>query len=202
MNPFSHIATWYSYDAFMAFTEALVAAGKTSGPDQSPEMVDYTKMNLQRMQRWNKTFTAPEGLIGVAQAAEPQIWWVITEPWCGDNAANLPQIARIAQAAPDKIELRIILRDEHPEVMDQYLTNGSRSIPLLISRAKNDGRQLFVWGPRPAALQDFVLEWKARPGEKSFDELKTEVQQWYNRDKGAHLTGELSGKLAPLHQAI
>lgn len=195
MQPFAQITEWYTYESFSALTETLVAAGKTSGPDQSPEMVTYTKMNLQRMQRWNKTFETPDALTQLMQTVQPQIWWVITEPWCGDNAANLPQLAKVAASSNGRVTLRIILRDEHPEIMDRYLTNGSRSIPILVSVAE-DGSQLFVWGPRPQALQDFVLEWKAQPGEKTFDELKTEVQQWYNRDKGAHLTGELSDRLS------
>lgn len=33
--------------------------------------------------------------------------------------------------APE-LELRVLRRDEHPEIMDEYLTNGSRSIPVVI----------------------------------------------------------------------
>lgn len=201
MHPFTHLQSWYSYEQFLDFTKELVAAGKTSGPDQSPEMAEYTRINLQRMERWGKTFQTPEPMAQLVKTAQPQIWWVITEPWCGDNAANLPQLAKVAESSEGRIELRIILRDEHPEIMDRYLTNGSRSIPILISIAEDD-RQLFVWGPRPKALQDFVLAWKAMPGDKSFDVLKTEVQQWYNRDKGAHLTGELSDQLSALQEVI
>lgn len=201
MHPFSQLTHWYSYEEFLVFTRQLVAEGKTSGPDQSAEMVEYTRLNLHRMERWYKTFEAPPSLHQLTQSAQPQIWWVITEPWCGDNASNLPQLEKIAQSSEGRIELRMILRDENPQIMDQYLTNGSRSIPILVSIAA-DGRQLFVWGPRPAALQAHVTAWKAQPGDKSFDELKTEVQQWYNRDKGAHLTGELAEKLAGLQRVI
>jgi len=201
MNPFQNLHHWFSYAQFLALTEELVAAGKTTGPDQSPEMVTYTRLNLHRMQRWDKTFAVPEALQNLTHSSRPQIWWVITEPWCGDSASILPQLAAIAAASEGHIELRIILRDEHPAIMDRYLTNGSRSIPMLVSMAEDD-MQLFVWGPRPAALQQVVNAWKAQPGEKNFEDLKTEVQQWYNRDKGEHLTGEISGQLANLQRVI
>ena len=55
------------------------------------------------------------------------------------------------------LELRIVLRDEHPEVMDRYLTNGSRSIPIVIA-LDEEFRELGHWGPRPRELQAWVME--------------------------------------------
>lgn len=191
MNPFANVTKWYSYNEFLAFTEELVAANKTTGTDQSPEMVEYTRLNLHRMQRWNKTFKVSDSLQQAAQSAQRQIWWVITEPWCGDSAHTLAQLAGIAAASAGRIELRILLRDEHHDIIDRYLTNGSRSIPILVS-LNESGEQLFVWGPRPAILQQKVLEWKKEPGEKSYDDLKTEVHLWYSHNKGAELSREIA----------
>ena len=202
MNPFSKLTHWYNFDDFLAFTGKLLSEGKTTGDDQSEEKVEFTRLNQHRMERWYKTFHTSEALQKLTQTSQPQIWWVLSEAWCGDNAAILPVLAKIAHTSEGHIELRIILRDENIQIMDQYLTNGARSIPLLISRAENDGRQLFVWGPRPAALQQYVMDWKAQPGEKTFEELKTEVQHWYNRDKAAHITGELSDRLNALQEVI
>ena len=57
---------------------------------------------------------------------------VIAEDWCGDASNTVPIIAKLAARLPG-LELRVILRDENPEVMDQYLTNGARSIPIVIA---------------------------------------------------------------------
>ena len=54
---------------------------------------------------------------------------VLAEDWCGDASSTVPVIARFAEAVG--MELRILRRDEHLEVMDAYLTNGARAIPIL-----------------------------------------------------------------------
>ena len=55
---------------------------------------------------------------------------VITEDWCGAAIASVPFVLRLAERAPD-VEARIFLRDENPDLMDQYLKDGRyRSIPV------------------------------------------------------------------------
>jgi hypothetical protein len=55
---------------------------------------------------------------------------VITEDWCGTSLAYVPRVAKLVQAHPE-IELRFFLRDENPDVMDQYLKRGLyRAIPV------------------------------------------------------------------------
>ena len=66
--------------------------------------------------------------------------------------------------------------------MDQYLTNGSRSIPKLISVDKKTDTVLWSWGPRPKGAQDLFEELKAKNTPK--DEILETVQRWYIADKG------------------
>ena len=56
-----------------------------------------------------------------------------------------------ADAVPG-LELRMLRRDQHPEVMDRYLTNGSRSIPIVIV-LDEEFRELGHWGPRPRSCR-------------------------------------------------
>ena len=67
----------------------------------------------------------------------------------------MPVLAKLAATVPG-LELRVILRDQHPEVMDRYLTNGSRSIPIVIA-LDEQFRELGHWGPRPRELQAWVM---------------------------------------------
>lgn len=186
---FEQVSNFFSYDFFLEMTEKLLADNKTTGNNQSEKYVFYTRLNFQRMQRWNKTFHLREDVTEQLGKLKPQIWWVITEAWCGDSAQNLPAIAGMAAAA-EHIELRIILRDEYPEVMDRYLTNGSRSIPKLVA-VDHEGNELFTWGPRPAAAQQMMLAWKAAPSGKSHDDFEKELHTWYAQDKGNTLQDEL-----------
>ncbi len=104
---------------------------------------------------------------------------VIAEDWCGDASSTIPILARFADAAPG-IELRLLRRDEHPELMDRYLTNGSRSIPIVIV-LDEAYRELGHWGPRPSVLQAWVME--NRPVIPKA-ELYPQVRRWYARDRG------------------
>jgi len=104
---------------------------------------------------------------------------VLAEDWCGDASNTVPVIARLADAVPE-LELRVLRRDEHPEVMDRYLTNGSRSIPIVIALNEEFG-EVGHWGPRPTELQSWVMT-NRQTIPKS--ELYPQVRRWYARDRG------------------
>ncbi|MBS1783429.1 MAG: thioredoxin family protein [Bacteroidetes bacterium] len=188
MNPFNSCQNVLTYNQYLSLTESLLAEGKTTGPDQSVEMLEYTRLNLHRMRRWDKTLQLMPEIVDIAHMQEHQVWWVITEPWCGDSAQILPFINAIALASNGKIVLKIILRDEHLDLMDQYLTNGTRGIPKLIAFSTK-GEPLFVWGPRPGITQQMVIKLKQQP-DYSYDKLKTEIHLWYSKNKGIAIQDE------------
>jgi hypothetical protein len=104
---------------------------------------------------------------------------VIAEDWCGDASNTVPVVAKFADSVPG-LELKIILRDANPQVMDQYLTNGARSIPVVIALDENF-QELGHWGPRPSELQSWVM---ANRGTMPKAELYPKVRTWYARDRG------------------
>ena len=104
---------------------------------------------------------------------------VIAEDWCGDASSTVPVLAKLADTVPG-LELRVILRDQHPEVMDLYLTNGSRSIPIVIA-LDEQFRELGHWGPRPRELQAWVMANRLTVPKA---ELYPQVRKWYARDHG------------------
>jgi len=132
--------------------------------DQSAEGLDpderktlhYLNYNWERQAHVHDNYTPSDDLQEAANTIEaPQLWMVLTEPWCGDSAFLLPVIAEAAQLTDD-VTLRILLRDDNLDVMDQYLTDGSRSIPKMAAFS-DDGEELFTWGPRPeGASQKFA----------------------------------------------
>jgi len=55
---------------------------------------------------------------------------VITEDWCPDSLRTIPAVARLVDGLPE-VEMRVFLRDDNPDVMDQYLKRGQfRAIPV------------------------------------------------------------------------
>lgn len=105
---------------------------------------------------------------------------VIAEDWCGDATNTVPVLAKWAELSP-WVELRVLRRDEHPEVMDRYLTGTARSIPVAIVLTE-EMDELGWWGPRPRELQAFALAQRAAGRPKA--EVYPEIRRWYARDKG------------------
>ena len=118
---------------------------------------------------------------------------VISEDGCGDASNLVPIFARLEEASP-RVEIRIVKRDDHPELMDLYLTNGSRSIPLVVI-ADERHRPLGRWGPRPAELQEFVIREK-RAGERPASEIYRDTRRWYARDRGETTLREMMEVMA------
>jgi hypothetical protein len=104
---------------------------------------------------------------------------VLVEDWCGDASNTIPMLARWADESPGA-ELRILRRDENPAVMDRYLTNGARSIPIVIVLDEKL-EELGHWGPRPTELQQWVMENRTLIPKT---ELYPQVRKWYARDRG------------------
>jgi hypothetical protein len=167
----------YTYKGYRQLLESLMAEGKTTGTNQSPDMVEYAKLNNQRMARQDKTLTLlPEVHTALEYLNRNLNWLLITEGWCGDAAQNVPVIGKIAEAANGKINLQLVLRDENLELMDRYLTNGGRSIPKLICFDAETGEELGTWGPRPAEAQELFFSLKNNPN-ISRDEFITALHQ-------------------------
>lgn len=56
------VASAYTYEEYKQFTQRLIKEGRTTGEDQSEAMQEYTRINLQRMNRWDKTTVVSESL--------------------------------------------------------------------------------------------------------------------------------------------
>ena len=187
----AYLAKAITYPAYTALIASLLAQDRTTGSDQSAAMVHFTQLNQQRMHRLEKVIELlPETVALIRGISTPQTWLVLTEAWCGDAAQSVPVMHAVAALNP-LIELKLLLRDENLGLMDQYLTNGvSRSIPKLIGVDTTTSEELFVWGPRPAPLQEIFMRLKAEGLE--FHLVKEELQRWYNKDKTVTIQQELS----------
>lgn len=179
-----------TFAEYVELIDGLLAEGKTTGPIQSDEMFRYAKLNRQRMKRLEKTVELEaEAGDELAHLDADQYWLVITEGWCGDAAQNIPVIEKLA-SANERIETKYILRDEYPELIEQFLTNGSRSIPVLIAIDKASSRVLGRWGSRPSAAQELFTELGSLGLEKN--DINEKLQRWYNDDRGRSLQFEIA----------
>jgi Thioredoxin len=177
--------TYNQYRQYAEREAALVLANPECGAKD--ERTKYLPLNAHRMARIEKDYSLTEELKRLVESlARPQVWLVLSEAWCGDSAQTLPYIARIAECNP-KIALRVLLRDENADIMDRYLTAGTRSIPKLIA-FDEDGRELFRWGPRPREAMDLFLQ--ARQAGLPQATISERLHLWYGRNRGRALEEE------------
>ena len=171
-----------SYKEYRDLVSNLLAEGKATGDNQSDDLTNYSMLNDRRMKRLDKTIKISEETIKeIQKIKEPQTWLVITEGWCGDAAQNLPVISKIAETN-NQVQLKLVLRDEHEDLMDLFLTNGGKSIPKLVVLDK-DNNVINTWGPRPTVATKMVADYKAKHGALD-PEFKQDLQVWYNKNKG------------------
>jgi len=180
----------FSYEEYRNLLTNLLKVGKTTGNDQSEAMIHYAELNEARLHRLDKTMQVTDEVqLKLEQLTKEYLWLVITEGWCGDAAQILPIINKMALVS-DKVELRIILRDDNEEVMNMFLTNGTKSIPKLIIIDKESGEVINHFGPRPQGAKQLILDYKAEHGVVD-ETAKIELQKWYLHDKGVSTQNEI-----------
>ncbi|WP_396180664.1 thioredoxin family protein [Flavobacterium sp.] len=182
-----------SYNEYRTQISKLISEGKSTGHEQSADLLHYSELNEVRMKRLEKTLKLDAEVEKTLQnIASKQTWLIISEGWCGDAAQILP-IIKLMSDASEKIDLKIVLRDENEVLMNQFLTNGAKSIPKLLILDENLNL-INHWGPRPKAAKNLILDYKAKNG--IVDETaKIALQKWYLNDKGTSTMKEIVGML-------
>ena len=190
LNYQANITDWQGY---LSTFERLLTTENPTAPYDNPVYMEYVKLNNSRQKRWLKTRTIDPELIKIIKRINvPQTWYIITEPWCGDVAHSIPFLYLMSKYNP-LINVRIVWRDTPPYMIENYLTNGGKSVPKLVVRDVNEN-DLFQWGPRPASCQTIYLDLKAKGA--AFEEQKVTLQNWYNADKGVTLQQEMATLLS------
>ena len=180
----------HSYSEYRKLVSDLLLEGKSTGNEQSEDLIHYTTLNETRMNRLDKTIKITDENSRKLKSLDSEyIWLVISEGWCGDAAQLLPIINKMALQS-DNIDLRIVLRDENEELMNLFLTNKSKAIPILIVVDKKTGSVLGNWGPRPKGAADLIVDYKKQFGVVD-ETAKNNLQLWYLHDKGLSTQEEL-----------
>ncbi len=196
----------YSYKGYRNLIDRLFSENKATGSDHSMAMLNYTSLNIARMNRLDRKGRLTEATrLIMKKIHEPLTWLVITEGWCGDAAQIIPVLNHMAKEN-EQINLKLVLRDKNLPLMDEFLTNGGRSIPKVILVNTNTLEVLGDWGPRPSPAQTLVMNGKKQGQATEDSSLKQEIKEetskqlhlWYARDKTVTIQAEFSTVLSKL----
>ena len=138
-----------------------------------------------------KKFTVDSVLISKIQQYQPIKILVITEVWCGDSLAILPIIKKVAEIN-QHWEIKVLRREENPDLMDHFLTNGTKAIPVFIF-LNESGEMLFKWGPRPKATAEIFENHREliKQGKIEKQDVIKKIRTYYAKDKGQSSLVEL-----------
>ena len=189
------------YPAYRRHLTALLGEGRTTGPNPSEAYLEFARLNEARMDRLDRRPRLRDdlrALLGDLRRGYRLL--ALSEGWCGDAAQTLPVWQWVAEASP-RVTLAVALRDEHPDLMDGYLTDGGRSIPKVLFLDAATDEVLADWGPRPLVAQAMSRAYRRRPEPKpAYEEHQRELHRWYARDKTASTQAEILALLRWLEE--
>jgi hypothetical protein len=165
--------------------------------DKNLEFKPYFELNKKRMDRILNTYLVKE-----AQMKQFDVLnysgklLIITEGWCGDAAQSLPVIYRFFKKF---LEIKIVYRDQNEDLMNQYLTNGSKSIPIVL--ILNENMEVVAhWGPRPEFGNELFRHYKNNEETYPKEKLMEDMQMAYNKDKGVAIIDEMIKTIAAVRK--
>src|ERR1700722_14387548 len=90
----------------------------------------------EQVRRWKQVYDAAHVTESqkelLAGFVRPMNLLIISGIWCGDCVQQCPLIARIADANPQKIFLRLVDRDQHRDLAEQFRLNGGDRVPVVL----------------------------------------------------------------------
>ncbi len=148
--------------------------GKGLTPEQ---FMDGMTKNKEQFRDWYDRFEWPSGedreFFQSLKRRDDLRCVILAADWCGDVVRNVPVVFR-ALAEAD-IPTEVLIMEENLDVMDQFLTMGGRSIPVVIF-ADTGGSVLGQWGPRPKYVQEPMVKFKQENTDRSAPDYEENLQ--------------------------
>lgn len=174
----------------VSYTEYLREAGERLGNpknSQESDYAEYYRLGIQRMNRmWEKYLPNSEQVATLANKNFNGKILIISEAWCGDASQVIPVVVKFFE----QFEIRISYRDQESSLIDDYLVNGVKSIPIVIFLDENFN-EIAHWGPRPKHGTELLNKHKTNPEEFTKDQFYVELQTYYAKNRGFDTIEEL-----------
>lgn len=178
------------WEEAVSYTEYLREAGERLGNPKTPqdaEFAEYYKLGIQRMSRMQEKYIPLEEQVEtLANKKFRGKILIISEAWCGDASQVVPVVVKFFE----QFEVKITYRDQEPSLIDNFLTNGGKSIPVVIFLDENLN-YINHWGPRPKFGAELLEKHKANPETFPREDFYVELQTYYAKNRGKDTIEEL-----------
>lgn len=174
-----------SYEEYIQIAKERLENPSTQ---QEIDYKQYYELGLQRMDRTLKKYVPDEEQLKklAAKNFDGKIL-IISEAWCGDASATVPALIKFFEGHN---EVKIFLRDSDKSLINQFLTNGTESIPKVIILDK-DFNVKNSWGPRPKYGKELLMKHKADPEGYPKDSFYNDLQLYYAKNRGKDAVQEI-----------
>jgi hypothetical protein len=159
------------------------------------QFIESMSKNKEKFQEWQESFQWPEedrAYFESLKFRDDLRCLILAAEWCGDVVRNVPVVLKALE--PAEIPTEILIIEEHPDVMEQFLTMGGKAIPIVIFTDAG-GFVLGHWGPRPKHVQEAMIDFKkANPDREASDyqakltEARAEMGRRYGEGTAYHST--------------
>ena len=179
------------WDNAISFEEYVqIAKQRLDNPanQQEKEYRQYYELGLQRIDRtWKKYMPDGDQLHTLESKNFRGKILIISEAWCGDASATVPALIKFFDG---KNEVKIFLRDSDKSLINQFLTNGTESIPKVLI-LNEDFSVKNSWGPRPKFGHELLLKFKADPEAYPRETFYNDLQLYYAKNRGKDAVAEI-----------
>jgi len=161
--------------------------------NRAKSVEDYIELLGDQQKLHNLHFSKAE-ITGEIPYFEKLNILVITETWCSDSTAISPVLLKMFKEK--NADIRVALRDENTELIDQFLTNGSRSIPIIL--VMDESFNLIMrYGPRPAIVQDIFEAHRQNIADGKIEKKKVsqKIRSFYAKDRGRTISEDFLNSL-------
>jgi len=174
----------------VSYEEYIKEANKRIKHPKDQQDIDYKfyyELGLQRMNRMTEKYVPnQEQLLALQEKNFNGKILIISEPWCGDASQSIPVIFKFFS----KNEVKITYSNQEPSLIDNYLTEGNKSIPVVIFLDENFN-EIAHWGPRPKYGKELLDKYKANPDIYPKETFYNDLQVYYAKNKGYDTINEL-----------
>ena len=180
-----------TYEQYLKDIQQKIAELAVSNSEEDKIYHHYYNLGLMRMLRVQKTYHPEIVHLDVLKSKKfnGKIL-IISEGWCGDAAMIIPVVNKFFK---EKNEVKITYRDQN-NLIDQFLTNGAKSIPIVLFINEND-QVISHWGPRPKFGMQLLNKHKNNPEIYDADKFHNDLQVYYSKNKGKDIIDELLEQL-------
>ena len=167
-----------TFEEYLQLAEQL----QNNNPNPNDPYQEYYELGFQRMQRTLKKFNPDaEQLSQLKEKNFTGKILIISESWCGDASATVPAVSKFFEANGN--EVKVFLRDSDSSLINQYLTNGSQSIPIVLI-LNEDFTVRNYWGPRPKFGTELLNKFKENEAEYPREQFYNDLQVYYAKNRG------------------